>query len=502
MQLRAAVYLRISNDDRATGLAVERQRQDCLRIVADRGWTLAGEPYTDNGISASKKDVKRPAYERLENDYAAGRFDALVCWDLDRLTRQPRQLEDWIDAAESRGLIVVTANGEADLSTDGGRMYARIKASVARAEIERKGARQRRANVQRVAMGLPVPGRRRYGYESDGTTARPNEAAVILEIFHAVADGRTIYSIAAALTARGTAFTTGRGGEGKWTPGRVRDVILNRSYQGMALALPNDAALTPSERRELRKRAESWQRSEHVAAIVDDDTAETARAILADPARRTTPGPARRYLLSGIAVCGVCGAGIKRLRESYRCSANHRHPQILARYLEPQVRDAVVWAIATGGPDLIPTAEPGTTLATLLARLDRAERAAAQTSADRDEGLISAAVARVRLEQLRDEREVVTAELDRARAERSGASALLAVALDLLGHLPPAAAAVRGGASIRETVGERFDALDLDRQREVVRALVAVQVDPGRGPERVRIQHLLATHLNEWEHTE
>ncbi|WP_267888213.1 recombinase family protein [Mycobacterium ostraviense] len=49
-------------------------------------------------------------------------FDALVVWDLDRLTSQPRQLEDWIDAAEGRGLALITTNGEADLTTDGGRM--------------------------------------------------------------------------------------------------------------------------------------------------------------------------------------------------------------------------------------------------------------------------------------------------------------------------------------------------------------------------------------------
>jgi DNA invertase Pin-like site-specific DNA recombinase len=91
----------------------------------------------------------------MVEDFKAGRFNALVTWDLDRLTRQSRQLDDWIDAAESQGLRLVTANGEADLQTDGGRMYARIKAAVARAEMERKGARQSRAHLQRAAKGRP-----------------------------------------------------------------------------------------------------------------------------------------------------------------------------------------------------------------------------------------------------------------------------------------------------------------------------------------------------------
>nr|WP_296545311.1 hypothetical protein [Rothia sp. (in: high G+C Gram-positive bacteria)] len=32
--------------------------------------------------------------------------------------RQPRELEDWIDRTESRGLLLVTANGDADLTPE------------------------------------------------------------------------------------------------------------------------------------------------------------------------------------------------------------------------------------------------------------------------------------------------------------------------------------------------------------------------------------------------
>src|SRR5918997_4029264 len=93
--VRCAIYLRVSLDSTGEGLAVERQRQDCERIARQRGWTVA-QTYTDNSISATDRTKVRPAYDRMVADYAAGRFSALVCWDLDRLTRRPRQLEDWI----------------------------------------------------------------------------------------------------------------------------------------------------------------------------------------------------------------------------------------------------------------------------------------------------------------------------------------------------------------------------------------------------------------------
>ncbi|MGZ4436910.1 MAG: recombinase family protein [Nocardioidaceae bacterium] len=81
---RCAIYVRISLDRTGEGLAVERQREDCRRIAHERGWTVVDE-YQDS-VSASDRRKQRPGYDRLCGDYADGRFDALVCWDLDRLT--------------------------------------------------------------------------------------------------------------------------------------------------------------------------------------------------------------------------------------------------------------------------------------------------------------------------------------------------------------------------------------------------------------------------------
>lgn len=155
--VRAAIYLRISQDREMDGLAIERQRQDCEAMARSRRWEVV-ETYVDQSKSATDKTKKRPSYDRMVSDYEAGRFSAIVCYDLDRLTRQPRQLEDWIDRAETRGLALVTANGAADLSTDGGRLFARIKAAVARGEVERKSARQSRARP--ASQRRPSPERR------------------------------------------------------------------------------------------------------------------------------------------------------------------------------------------------------------------------------------------------------------------------------------------------------------------------------------------------------
>lgn len=177
---KSAVYLRISKDPDMDGLAIDRQREDCIQILRQRGWELHDE-YVDQSVSAYDKTKHRKDYERMVQDFKAGKFQCLVCWDIDRLTRQPTELEWWIDAAQTKGLLLVAANGEADLTTDNGILFAGIKAQVARAEVMRKSARQKRAYKQRAKAGKTVqPGVRAMGYNYDGTINEA-EAAVIDE---------------------------------------------------------------------------------------------------------------------------------------------------------------------------------------------------------------------------------------------------------------------------------------------------------------------------------
>jgi DNA invertase Pin-like site-specific DNA recombinase len=80
----------------------------------------------------------------------------LTAWCVGRLTP-----EDVIERCERAGVKLATVSSDLDLSTDTGRLVGRILASVARAEVERKGARQRRAYQQAAELreppGGPVP---------------------------------------------------------------------------------------------------------------------------------------------------------------------------------------------------------------------------------------------------------------------------------------------------------------------------------------------------------
>lgn len=434
MSTKAAIYLRQSLDLTGEQLAVQRQREDCLALAESRGWEIIGE-YVDNSISASDSRKQRPEYDRLVRDFEAGLFDALVCYDLDRLTRQPRQLEDWIDAATERGLVLVTANGEADLGTDAGRLFARIKSSVARAEIERKGARQRRAAQQRAEAGKPPKGARLTGYTVDGDIV-PDEAKVIRQLFDLFAAGESLRSLSRLMQESGIQTRFGA----PWNPSTIRGILVNGRYAGRAVYQGQniDAVV-------------KWE------PIVDPDLFDVVQAKINDPRRKTNRvGTDRKRLGAGIYRCecgqpvrSFSGASNGAIAYRYRCKAGccARSGQAIDDYVtrviearldQPDVRDLL--AVQASGPD-----------PDLLARSKNLRHRLESIAADYDSGLIDGHRYRVATDKANAE----LADLDRQIAATSGTSA----AASILTAPNPS---------------EAFRYASLMRQRGVIDALVEV----------------------------
>src|SRR3954452_8583363 len=104
--MRAFVYLRQSLDRTGLGAAVDRQREDCLKLCAERGWEVV-EMYVDNDVSASSRKP-RPAYLRMLAAIEKGSADVLVAWHVDRLTRKLTDLEHLIELSQQTGLRIAT----------------------------------------------------------------------------------------------------------------------------------------------------------------------------------------------------------------------------------------------------------------------------------------------------------------------------------------------------------------------------------------------------------
>ena len=261
-----------------------RQVEDCERLEARQGWTVE-ERYVDDDVSAYS-GKPRPAYRRMLDDVRSGHLDAVVVWDLDRLHRQPRELEEFFDLCKAANVSrLASVSGDVDLSTHDGQFLARILGAVAAKESDDKSRRIRRKKEADAQAGkIAGGGSRPYGYEDDKRTVRESEAIVIRECAARLLAGEALRSICSGLNDRGVPTSTG----GEW--------------QAQTLS------------RMLRSARISGQR-EHKGEIVADaewppiiTAAETTRirALLSDPDRRTNK-VARRYLLVRLLRCGLCG---------------------------------------------------------------------------------------------------------------------------------------------------------------------------------------------------
>jgi DNA invertase Pin-like site-specific DNA recombinase len=282
----AAIYARISSDPLGDHLGVNRQIADCQTLAERRGWPVA-EVYVDDDRSAYSGKV-RPAYRRLIGDIRDGTIDAVVVWHLDRLLRQPRELEEFFDVCDRVGLRDMTSvSGDMDLASHDGQFLARILGAVARKESDDKSRRITRKHLELAQAGRAVGGGDRpFGWRADRRTVEPTEAPAIREAAARIRAGDSLRSVAADWNARG--ITSVRGGA--WSIQVLRRMLINprlsgqRSLHGEIVAKgESDPILTP------------------------EDTAHL-QAILLDPARLTRR-TVRRYLLSGgLLRCGLCGA--------------------------------------------------------------------------------------------------------------------------------------------------------------------------------------------------
>ena len=81
--------------------------------------------YVDDDISAFNPKKARPEYQRLLSDIQLGSRDGVMIWRLDRLHRQPRELEEFILLCDKHHVALATVTADVDLSTSQGRLLAR-----------------------------------------------------------------------------------------------------------------------------------------------------------------------------------------------------------------------------------------------------------------------------------------------------------------------------------------------------------------------------------------
>jgi DNA invertase Pin-like site-specific DNA recombinase len=150
--MRTAVYIRVSSVEQNPAL----QREELAQYIQARGWTLT-ETYEDQMSGA--KSV-RPGLNRLLNDAAARRFDAVLCWKLDRFGRSLVDCLSHIQTLERHGVrfLAITQGLDTNHNDPAGRFLLHILGAAA--EFERSLIRERvHAGIKAARKAGKVLGR-------------------------------------------------------------------------------------------------------------------------------------------------------------------------------------------------------------------------------------------------------------------------------------------------------------------------------------------------------
>lgn len=325
---RAVIYGRQSRTPTGSE-SLDLQLDACRETAARHGLTIVDEILEPPSTSAFKdRGRQRPRFPELLDLVANGDAEVVIAYKTDRLSRGGGP--GWaplIDAAERAGLdvdhLVLTPSGwlsEFELG---------VRATMDREESKKTSERLRDMKARHVDDGRPNGGgARAFGYERDGMTIVPHEAAMLHDAARRLRAGESQASICRGWNEAG--MLTGTGAQ--WRVGTLRNMLLTariaglRAHQGDVVG---DAA---------------WP------AIVERATWEQVRAMLTDPARTPVRG-GRASLLNGLARCGRCGAKLVVAtvngRPSYRCQKGPGKPGcggigIVADPLEQLIVEAVL----------------------------------------------------------------------------------------------------------------------------------------------------------------
>lgn len=302
--MRAAMYLRKSraDDPHEAAEVTLRRHEDSLRQLAAREDIEIVAIYRE--VVSGDRLCAREQMQHLLADSEGGRFDGVLCMDIDRLGRGSMAEQGYIlDTLKSADVRIITPRKVYNLNNDLDETYSEFESFMARQELKLIKRRLQRG-VRRTAeeggfLSLPPYGYRRATLNGRPSLAPvPEEAEAVRLIFAwYTREGLGCQQIAnrlhtmGVLPRRAAAF-------GRTT---VLDILRNPVYCGRVLRRGADGTLDVE--------------GLHPPLISEREYTEAAairRARMHPPtAKRTLQNP-----LAGLIVCGFCGAPLQRLPAS------------------------------------------------------------------------------------------------------------------------------------------------------------------------------------------
>jgi len=311
--VRVAFYTRVSTIEQAEeGYSINEQERILYEYSLKHN-LLVTKCYSDRGISG--KDINhRPALKELLNHASEKKFDMVLSWKINRISRKLSDVLKIVDHLEKNNVTFKSYSEPFETNTPAGKMQFQMMALI--------GEFERGTIAQNVKMGMNAKAKAGewcgdivLGYDlmtipEEGTKRKrteliinEKEAQIVRRIYNSFIHGKGYKAITNQLNKEG--FKTKKGNPFSVTS--VRDILLNPLYVGK---IRYNVRQNWAEKRRKNLNANPIIVDGLHQPIIDEITWRQAQALFESSEGK----PARiydgQYPLTGILKCPECGAGM------------------------------------------------------------------------------------------------------------------------------------------------------------------------------------------------
>ena len=240
-----AIYTRVSTLDQAReGHSLKEQEARLKNLCKANGYKVY-KVYTDAGISG-KDTTNRPAYQKMMNDMRNKKFNLIMAFKMDRLSRSIVDFEEFFNEIKKYNCSVEFLCEKIDTTGASGMMFARILEVFA--QFERELIKERTLiGVESAVNKGHFGGKPPLGYEKDKTSKlwqiNKKEAKIVKEIFDLCLKGKSEYQISTIIKSKYpnifAFYKTDKNTNEKvavyraWTDSSISVILNNKNYIGI-----------------------------------------------------------------------------------------------------------------------------------------------------------------------------------------------------------------------------------------------------------------------------
>ena len=350
--MRAAIYCRVSTSGQAeNGTSLESQREACLNLASERGYEVPCDYIFMEDWSGA--DLDRPKLERARELVRGTLSQALICYSVDRLARDPIHVGIVAEECAKREVELQFVLEPLDNSPEGA-LILYVKGYAAQIERERIKERTMRGKRSRAKQGFLVQatGKGIYGYryvpETKKRVIYEPEAQVVRRMFESSAGGDSCYAIATFLNQEEIQSFSG----GLWHPLTIKRILTNPTFKGVTIFGRTKRIALGGKRRRIEERPpEEWiEIPGATPAIVAESLFDIVQVVLSKPKRNPNVS-SHKYLLTSHIECDcgapVVGTCLNKTYRYYRCRStwptSTRPRTCDASYIKADFLEQDVW---------------------------------------------------------------------------------------------------------------------------------------------------------------